>query len=109
MTIEDGASIFGRTPNFLTDKIGVLSIIIFMVFGAGVLVFSLFGINNVGSVTVFAILYGLFSGGSLLFLMCGDGYETSITAVLAVFAPVLAFIRDKTESPRLGKSLKMRH
>ena len=41
-----------------------------MSFATGVLVFALLGINSVGGVVAFAILYGFFSGGGLPFLFC---------------------------------------
>jgi hypothetical protein len=64
LTIQNGASIFGRIlPNLFADKVGLLNSLILMSFGTGVLVFSLFGVTNIGGVTVFAILYGFFSGG----------------------------------------------
>ncbi|KIM82760.1 hypothetical protein PILCRDRAFT_820057 [Piloderma croceum F 1598] len=66
LTIQNGASIFGRTiPNLIADKLGVLNVFIVVTFGAGVLLFALFGISSVGGVTIFAILYGFFSGGVL--------------------------------------------
>ena len=66
LTIQNGASTFGRTiPNLLADKLGVLNVFIVVTFGAGILLFALFGINSVGGVTIFAILYGFFSGGGL--------------------------------------------
>jgi len=50
-------------PNFFADKFGVLNVLALVSFGTGVMVFTLFGISTAGTVVVFAILYGFFSGG----------------------------------------------
>jgi hypothetical protein len=64
LAIQNGASIFGRTvPNILADMFGVVNVFIVVTFCTGALLFTLIGINSVGGVTIFAILYGFFSGG----------------------------------------------
>ncbi|KAF8490866.1 major facilitator superfamily domain-containing protein [Gautieria morchelliformis] len=82
LTIQNGASIFGRIiPNLLAEQVGLLNTLIFVTLGTAGLAFSLFGITNVGGVTAFAILYGFFSG-----------------AVLSLFSPVIAaFASDVDE------------
>ncbi|KAF8523759.1 MFS general substrate transporter, partial [Hysterangium stoloniferum] len=88
LTIQNGASIFGRTiPNLFADRYGVLNAMIVVIFGTMVMVFTLFGIHDVGGVVVFAILYGFFSGG-----------------VLSLIAPaIVSFVRHPKElGVRLG-------
>ncbi|KAF8520548.1 MFS general substrate transporter [Gautieria morchelliformis] len=88
LTIQNGASIFGRIiPNILANKVGLLNTLTFMCFGSAVLAFSLFGVTDIGGVTIFAILYGFFSG-----------------AVLSLFSPAIAsFASDVSEiGVRLG-------
>ncbi|KIM75300.1 hypothetical protein PILCRDRAFT_680559 [Piloderma croceum F 1598] len=88
LTIQNGASILGRTiPNFLADRYGVINTITVMSFATGALVFAMLGIDSVGGVVAFAILYGFCSGG-----------------VLSLGAPLMArFIRDESEiGMRLG-------
>ncbi|KAF8229643.1 MFS general substrate transporter [Tricholoma matsutake] len=82
LTIQNGASIFGRTlPNWLAVRFGVLNVIIVMTLGSGVMIFALFGVTTVAGVAVFAVLYGFFSG-----------------AVLSLSAPIIAsFARDPSE------------
>jgi hypothetical protein len=63
LAIQNGASIFGRTiPNLLADMFGVINIFIVVTFSTGALSFALVGVNSVGGVVIFAILYGFFSG-----------------------------------------------
>jgi hypothetical protein len=71
-----------------------------MSFATGVLVLALLGIDSVGGVVAFAILYGFFSGGGLPFLFCAYTTEVKmlIAAVLSLSAPLMArFIRDESE------------
>ena len=63
LAILNAASVFGRiSPNFLADFCGALTTLTFMCFGAGVIVFSLFGAKTAGGIIAVAILYGFFSG-----------------------------------------------
>jgi len=56
-------SIFGRTlPNFLADKFGTYNMLLPSLYISSVLVFSMFGIRDFAGLTVFAILYGFWSG-----------------------------------------------
>jgi len=68
LTIQNGASILGRTiPNLLADEFGPINVILCTSFATGVMVFALLGIKSVAGVAVFAVLYGFFSGGGLSF------------------------------------------
>ncbi|KIJ42187.1 hypothetical protein M422DRAFT_171278, partial [Sphaerobolus stellatus SS14] len=88
LTIQNGASIFGRTiPNVLADKYGCINVIMVLVFSSSIIVFGLFGIHSVAGVAIFAALYGFFAGGAL-----------------SLFAPVMtSFVRHPNElGLRLG-------
>lgn len=64
ISILNGSSLFGRTiPNYLSDRFGVLNVIIPMAYGSSILIFAMFGATNSAGMVVFAILYGFFSGG----------------------------------------------
>ncbi|KAF9876948.1 MFS monocarboxylate [Colletotrichum karsti] len=64
VTLLSAGSIPGRViPNYLADKIGALYIQIFLAAGAAVMMLAWLGINNMAGLIVFAIIYGLFSGG----------------------------------------------
>lgn len=59
----NAASIFGRIiPNYFADKLGPLNIIIPGTFIAGIVAFGWIGVHSVGSIVVFAILYGFSTG-----------------------------------------------
>ncbi|KAF8610236.1 MFS general substrate transporter [Ceratobasidium sp. AG-I] len=63
LAILNAASIFGRTiPNFIADKYGPFNLLIPCATIAGVLIFAMFGVKSSGSLVIFAILYGFFSG-----------------------------------------------
>ena len=63
LAILNAASVFGRiSPNLLADYFGALSTLTVMSFGAGAIVFALFGANTPGGLIVVAIFYGFFSG-----------------------------------------------
>ncbi|EJU01036.1 MFS general substrate transporter [Dacryopinax primogenitus] len=63
LAIVNGASIFGRTiPNIFADKIGITKVLMPMSFLSGALVFVMFGLHNVGGITIFCILYGFITG-----------------------------------------------
>jgi len=56
-------SIFGRIlPNVLADKLGTYNMLLPSLYISSALVFSMFGIKNFAGLTVFALLYGFWSG-----------------------------------------------
>ena len=60
----NAGSIPGRViPNILAQKYGHVNAITTVAFVCGVLNFVMFGLNSVGAVVVFSLLYGFFSGG----------------------------------------------
>ncbi|KAL0934734.1 MFS monocarboxylate [Colletotrichum truncatum] len=64
VTLLSAGSIPGRVvPNYLADKVGALYIQTFLTAGAAVMMFAWLGIRNMAGLVVFAIIYGLFSGG----------------------------------------------
>jgi hypothetical protein len=80
------------------DKFGVLNIEVFVSLATAALIFAILGVTNVGSVVVFAILYGFFSGGGLLSLLLPHTLILITSTVLSLYTPVLAsFIRDPSE------------
>lgn len=57
-------SVFGRViPNYLADKVGSLNICAGCAAVSAVLLYGWLGIHNLAGLIVFALLYGLFSGG----------------------------------------------
>ncbi|KAK1585259.1 major facilitator superfamily transporter [Colletotrichum navitas] len=64
VTLLSAGSIPGRViPNYLADKVGALYMHIAVAAGSAILMFAWLGIRNMAGLIVFAILYGLFSGG----------------------------------------------
>ncbi|KAK1996487.1 major facilitator superfamily transporter [Colletotrichum falcatum] len=64
VTLLSAGSIPGRViPNYLADKVGALYMHISVAAGSAVLMFAWLGIRSMAGLIVFAILYGLFSGG----------------------------------------------
>lgn len=64
VTLLNAGSVFGRLlPNYLADKVGSVNICIACGFASAVLLFGWLGIHNLGGLVVFALLYGLSSGG----------------------------------------------
>ncbi len=64
LPVLNAASIAGRIlPNFLTDKVGPLNILIPASLSSGILALCWIGIHNLPGLLVFAILYGFASGG----------------------------------------------
>ncbi|CAE6359818.1 unnamed protein product [Rhizoctonia solani] len=77
VAILNAASIFGRTiPNFIADKIGPFNLLILCSVVSGALIFAMLGVNSSGTLIVFSILYGFFSGA----------YVSLITPVLISLA-----------------------
>ncbi|KAL0945864.1 hypothetical protein HGRIS_012148 [Hohenbuehelia grisea] len=64
ITIMNAASLPGRVlPSMLADRFGPLNIMIPMCFVSGILIFAMLGVQTVAATVVFAVLYGIFSGG----------------------------------------------
>lgn len=65
VAILNTGSIAGRLiPNALADIFGRFNVICPIAFVSTILLFSMFGVKSVAAVTVFALLYGFFSGAS---------------------------------------------
>ncbi|KAF9447281.1 MFS general substrate transporter [Macrolepiota fuliginosa MF-IS2] len=63
LAILNAGSVFGRLlPNFLADKFGTYNMLLPSLYISSGLVFALFGINDFAGLTIFAILYGFWSG-----------------------------------------------
>ncbi|KZT05783.1 MFS general substrate transporter [Laetiporus sulphureus 93-53] len=66
IAILNAGSIPGRVVlNILADDFGVFNVLCPVILIMGVLVFAMFGVTHTGSVIVFALLYGFFSGSYL--------------------------------------------
>jgi MFS family permease len=64
VTFINVGSIVGRLlPTYLADKLGQANVIIFCTFASSILVFGWMGVHNLGGDVVFAVLYGITSGG----------------------------------------------
>lgn len=64
LPILNAASIAGRIlPNFLTDKVGPLNVLIPTSLSSGILALCWIGITSPPGIIIFAILYGFFSSG----------------------------------------------
>lgn len=64
VTLLGVGSVFGRiVPNGLADHYGNVNVILGCALGSAVLLFGWLGIFNLAGLVVFALLYGLFSGG----------------------------------------------
>jgi MFS family permease len=64
LPVLNAASIAGRIlPNFLTDKVGPLNMLIPTSMASGLLALCWIGVHNLPGILIFAILYGFFSGG----------------------------------------------
>ncbi|EIM82644.1 MFS general substrate transporter [Stereum hirsutum FP-91666 SS1] len=65
-SLINAAALFGRIiPSMFSQRLGIMNILISVCFACGILILALFGIRDIGSVIVFAILYGFFSGAFL--------------------------------------------
>ncbi|EKM75901.1 hypothetical protein AGABI1DRAFT_131804 [Agaricus bisporus var. burnettii JB137-S8] len=63
LAILNGGSAFGRIiPNILAGKFGVYNTLLPSLYISSALVFAIFGIKNFAGLTIFAILYGFWSG-----------------------------------------------
>ncbi|OIW28055.1 MFS general substrate transporter [Coniochaeta ligniaria NRRL 30616] len=64
VTFLNVGSVFGRViPGAVADRYGPLNTTIFCVMASAVLAFAWIGCSDLGGLTVFALLYGAFSGG----------------------------------------------
>ncbi|KAI5924012.1 major facilitator superfamily domain-containing protein [Camillea tinctor] len=64
VTLLNAGSVVGRLlPTFLADYLGSLNMLIATTFGASVIAFGWFGVDDLGGLIVFAILYGFCNGG----------------------------------------------
>lgn len=64
VTLLNVGSVFGRLiPNYLADKLGSVNTCLACAAVSSVLLYGWVGINDLGGLVVFALLYGMFSGG----------------------------------------------
>lgn len=64
VTLLNVGSVFGRViPNYLADKLGSVNMCLVCAAASSILLFGWMGIHNLGGLVVFALLYGMFSGG----------------------------------------------
>lgn len=64
VTFLNVGSVFGRIiPNYLADKVGSVNICLVCAAVSSILLYGWMGIHNLGGLVVFALLYGMFSGG----------------------------------------------
>ncbi|TDZ45991.1 Aspyridones efflux protein apdF [Colletotrichum trifolii] len=64
VTLLSAGSVPGRViPNYLADRVSPLYVQISLAAGAAVMMFAWLGISNMAGLVVFAVIYGLFSGG----------------------------------------------
>lgn len=64
VTMLNVGSVFGRVlPNYFADRLGNLNVLVVCATTSAVLLFGWMGIHNLAGLIVFALLYGLFSGG----------------------------------------------
>jgi MFS family permease len=67
ITLLNVGSVIGRLlPMYLSDKIGVLNVTIFSTFASAILAFGWMGVNNLGGIVAFTILYGITSGATVV-------------------------------------------
>ena len=63
LSILNAASIFGRViPGLYTRSVGITNMLLFVGAACGVLNLAMIGVKTVAGFTIFAILYGFFSG-----------------------------------------------
>lgn len=63
LTILNAASLVGRVlPGFHTRRFGVINMVVTVALACNILIWSMFGVTNVGGVAAFSALYGFFSG-----------------------------------------------
>ncbi|KAF3764621.1 hypothetical protein M406DRAFT_98428 [Cryphonectria parasitica EP155] len=100
VTLLNVGSVFGRLlPNYFADKVGSVNTCLACAAVSAVLLLGWLGIHNLGGLVVFALLYGLFSGGivsvtpSAVMSMSPDmsrvGTRMGMTFMLAGFSILL--------------------
>ncbi|KXN81984.1 Riboflavin transporter MCH5 [Leucoagaricus sp. SymC.cos] len=115
LAILNAGSVFGRVlPNFLADKFGTYNMLLPSLYISSALVFAMFGIHNAAGLTIFALLYGFWSGAyvslipSLLVQLCSEpgelgirmGIAFSIVAVsLLCGTPIEGLLLDAHKEP----------
>ncbi|EPS94262.1 hypothetical protein FOMPIDRAFT_130368 [Fomitopsis schrenkii] len=114
IAILNAGSIAGRLiPNALADVAGRFNVICPIAFVSTILLFSMFGVKSIAAVTVFAILYGFFSGAiASLFppLVAGMARHPSEVGLRIGFAYFLVSFAILTGSPIDGALLgEQRH
>lgn len=63
-TLLNVGSVFGRVvPKYLANKLGNVNIIVVCALASAILLYIWMGVHNLASLMVFALLYGVFSGG----------------------------------------------
>ncbi len=83
ISILNAGQFFGRIlPNFFSNKVGLMNMMVLDTFAAGVLSLGWIGVNSVAGITVFAILYGFFAGA----------YISLIPPVLVELTPDLTVV-----------------
>jgi len=61
--ILNAASVFGRTvPNALSDKVGILNLLVPGTVVCSILIFSLLAVHNTAGIIIIAVFFGFFSG-----------------------------------------------
>lgn len=64
VTLLNVGSVFGRViPNYLADKVGSVNMCLACAGMSSILLYGWVGIDDLGGLVVFALLYGMFSGG----------------------------------------------
>ncbi|KAL7941024.1 major facilitator superfamily domain-containing protein [Trichoderma barbatum] len=67
ITLLNVGSVIGRLlPMYLSDKYGVLNVTIFSTLASAILAFGWMGLENLGGIIVFTILYGIASGATVV-------------------------------------------
>jgi hypothetical protein len=68
LSVLNASSIFGRVlPSMIAQYFGVYNLIVPSTLCIGITIFCMAAVTNVAGVMVFAILFGFFSGGSMLY------------------------------------------
>ncbi|QRV80924.1 major facilitator superfamily transporter [Ceratobasidium sp. AG-Ba] len=96
LAIMNAASVLGRTiPNFFADRFGAFNLVISCSAISGALIFTMFGVKSSGTLIVFSILYGFFSGAYIsliypLIISLANGLNEVGTRLGTVFT-IIAF------------------
>ncbi|EDR10644.1 uncharacterized protein LACBIDRAFT_325441 [Laccaria bicolor S238N-H82] len=69
LSVLSAASFIGRIiPGGLAHKFGVFNLLVLFSMGTAVVTLSMFGVHDTASTLIFAVFYGLFSGGAIALL-----------------------------------------